>query len=108
MRPDKSRYLSHGQTHRQRRARDKRPMTIRFPNETSFEPEAIDAMGQAYECLLNDLGLTDRNDPLTAIVAKEIVKVASRGARDPAEIRVKVLAALDASKGSSGSFAYRS
>ncbi len=83
-------------------------MTIRFPNETSFEPEAIDAMGQAYERLLNDLGLTDRNDPLTAIVAKEIVKVASRGARDPAEIRAKVLAALDASKRSPGSFAYRS
>jgi hypothetical protein len=83
-------------------------MTIRFPNETSFEPETIDAMGQAFEHLLHDLGLTDRDDPLTDIVAKEIVKVASRGARDPGEIRVKVLTALDASKRSSGSFACRS
>lgn len=106
--PDKSRYLSDGQAHRERRGRDKRQMTIHFPNETSFEPETIDAMGQAYEHLLDDLGLTDRNDPLTDIVAKEIVKVASRGARDADEIRVKVLAALDASNRSSGSFAYRS
>jgi hypothetical protein len=83
-------------------------MTIRFPNETSFEPETIDAMVQAYELLLHDLGLTDRNDPLTDIIAKEIVKVASRGARDAGEIRVKVLAALDASKRSSGSSACRS
>lgn len=83
-------------------------MTIRFPNETSFEPETIDAMGQAYELLLHDLGLTDRNDPLTDIIAKEIVKVASRGARDAGEMRVKVLAALDASKRSSGSSACRS
>ena len=82
-------------------------MTIHFPNETSFEPETIDAMGQAYEHLLDDLGLTDRNDPLTDIVAKEIVKVASRGARDAGEIRGKVLAALDASRRSSGSFACR-
>jgi hypothetical protein len=83
-------------------------MTTRFPNETSFEPETIDAMGQAYEHLLHDLGLTDRNDPLTDIVAKEIVKVASRGTCDPGEIRVKVLAALDASKRLSGSLACRS
>ena len=95
---DKSRYLSDGQTHPERRGRDKRPMTIHFPNETSFEPETIDAMGQAYERLLNDLGLTDRNDPLTDIVAKEIVKVASRGARDADEIRGKVLTALEASR----------
>jgi hypothetical protein len=73
-------------------------MASQFPNETSFEPETIDAMGQAYEHLLDDLGLTDRNDPLTDIVAKEIVKVASRGARDAGEIRVQVLTALEANR----------
>jgi len=60
----------------------------------TFEPEAVEAMGHAYEALLDDLGLVDRNDPFTEIVAKEIVKVASRGARNPTEIRAAVLAAL--------------
>ena len=54
-------------------------MTIRFPNETSFEPETIDAMGQAYEHLLHDLGLTDRTDPLTDITATEEVKFVMKG-----------------------------
>ena len=66
----------------------------RLLKETSFEPEAVEAMGHAYEALLGDLGLVDRNDPFTEIVAKEIVKVASRGTRTPTEIRTTVLAAL--------------
>ena len=66
----------------------------RLLKETSFEPEAVEAMGHAYEALLGDLGLVDRNDPFTEIVAKEIVKVASRGARNPAEIGAVVLATL--------------
>jgi hypothetical protein len=70
-------------------------MTIyRLLKNTTFEPEAVEAMGRAYENLLADLRLADRNDPLTETVAKEIVKIASRGVRSAAEIRTRVLAAL--------------
>lgn len=70
-------------------------MTIyRLLKNTTFEPEAVEAMGRAYEDLLADLRLADRNDPFTEIIAKEIVKIASRGVRSAAEIRATVLAAL--------------
>ena len=62
--------------------------------DATFEPEAVEAMGRAYEDLLGDLGLADRNDPFTEIVAKEILKIARRGERDAAAIRAKVLAVL--------------
>ena len=71
----------------------------RLLTDTTFEPEAVEAMGRAYEDLLGDLGIADRNDPFTEIVAKEIVKIASRGVRSAAEIRVQVLTALGKSAG---------
>ena len=66
----------------------------RLLKETAFEPEAVEAMGRAYEDLLGDLGLADRNDPFTEIVAQEVLKVASRGVRNATEIRAQVRAAL--------------
>jgi len=67
--------------------------------DTTFEPEAVEVMGRGYEDLLADLRLADCNDPFTEIVAKEIVKIASRGVRSAAEIRVQVLTALGKSAG---------
>ena len=66
----------------------------RLLRESTFEPEALEAMGRAYENLLGDLGLADRNDPFTEIIAKEVIQVASRGVRNTTEIRAQVLAAL--------------
>ena len=48
-------------------------------------------MGKAYDALLVDLAISDRDDPLTQIIAKDILQVASFGIRDAEEIRVKVL-----------------
>jgi hypothetical protein len=66
----------------------------RLLKDTTFEPEAVEAMGRAYEDLLADLRLADRNDPFTEIVAKEIVRIASRGVHSAAEIRAQVLTTL--------------
>ena len=66
----------------------------RLLKDTTFEPEAVQAMGRAYEDLLADLRLADRNDPFTEIVAKEIVRIASRGVRTATEIRAEVLTTL--------------
>jgi hypothetical protein len=62
--------------------------------DTTFEPDTVAAMGRAYEDLLEDLKLKDRNDPFAEIVAKEIIKIASRGARTAAEIRSQILTAF--------------
>ena len=49
-----------------------------------FGPAEITAMTAAYEAALLDLGLVDRDDPITEIVATAIVTVTSKGERDPA------------------------
>ncbi len=66
----------------------------RLLRENTFDADAVEAMGRAYEDLLRDVGLTDRNDPFTEIIAKEIVQVARTGVRDAGEIRAQVLAGL--------------
>ena len=70
----------------------------RLLKETAFDADACKAMGHAYEALLADLGLSDRNDPFTEIIAKEIIRVASLGVLDASEIRARVLAAFGTSR----------
>jgi hypothetical protein len=52
-----------------------------LPNSV-FEPEDIARMTTAYEKALILLGLKDRNDPLTELVAKQVVEVAQTDERD--------------------------
>jgi hypothetical protein len=62
----------------------------------SFGPEEIKAMTAAYEAALLDLGLVDRDDPLTEIVATAIVSIASMGERDPVAVKDRALNAIGA------------
>jgi hypothetical protein len=66
----------------------------RLLRDMAFEPETVEAMCQAYENLLADLKLTDRDDPLTHVVAKRILEVARTGVWDSAAIRKRVLDTL--------------
>ena len=43
-------------------------------------------MGEAYELALVAMGLKDRKDPLTEIIAKTVIEVAQTGVKEPAEI----------------------
>jgi hypothetical protein len=64
-------------------------MTIhKLLRHTAFDAEALQAMGKAYDPLLVDLAISDRDDPLTQI---DILQVASFGVRDAEEVRAKVL-----------------
>jgi hypothetical protein len=49
----------------------------------SFEPEAIAAMTAAYQAILKELRLSDREDAGTLMVAKRVIEVAALGERDP-------------------------
>lgn len=60
----------------------------------SFGPDEIESMTAAYERVLVDLRLADRNDPLTEIVAKAIMNVTATGERDPQVIAQRALNAL--------------
>jgi hypothetical protein len=57
----------------------------------TFEPEEIKAMTAAYEAALFDLGVADRDDPITEIVASAIVSISSRGERNPVVIKDRAL-----------------
>jgi hypothetical protein len=49
-------------------------------------PEEIGRLVAAYEKVLNVLGLTERNDPITEMVAKRVFEIAQTGVRDPSQI----------------------
>jgi hypothetical protein len=66
----------------------------RILQHQAFEPELIEVMTAAYEGALKDLGLTDRRDPLTELIAGKIIELAQQGECDPIRIRHLVLAAL--------------
>ena len=62
-------------------------MTIyRLLKNTAFGPEEIERLVTAYEETLKVLGLTNRSDPITQLVAEKIIAVGRLGIEDPAEI----------------------
>jgi hypothetical protein len=62
-------------------------MTIRRLLQNSpVSPEEILRLRIAYQKTLNSLHLVDRSDPLSEIVAKRVIQIASTGVRDPLQI----------------------
>ncbi len=61
---------------------------------SAFEPEAITRMTAAYEDALCALGVTDRQDSVTELIAKKIIEIAQQGERDPVRLRGRALAEL--------------
>jgi hypothetical protein len=58
----------------------------RLLEHTVFGPFDIEAMSRAYDAALTALGLVDRSDPVTEIVAKKIIAIAQTGERDPVRL----------------------
>lgn len=44
-----------------------------------FDPELVRAMGIAFENACKELGLVDRTDPITTLVARTVIGLAQRG-----------------------------
>jgi hypothetical protein len=57
----------------------------RLLNHCQLKPEEISRLVAAYEQTLQALGLKDRNDPITEIVARKVIEV-GKGRSDPADI----------------------
>jgi hypothetical protein len=60
----------------------------------SFGPQEIEVMSAAYESALIDLGITNRDDLVTELIAKSIVNVISTGERNPELIKERAINAL--------------
>jgi hypothetical protein len=65
-----------------------------FIREAVFDPEIIQVMAGAFEELLGDLEVADRNDPFAEVIAKELLRAARLGVRDVAEMHQRVLDTL--------------
>jgi hypothetical protein len=65
-----------------------------FIREAVFDPEIIRVMAGAFEELLGDLEVADRNDPFAEVIAKELLRAARLGVRDVAEMHQRVLDTL--------------
>ena len=71
-------------------------MTIhRLLKNNTFGPEEIERLVTAYEQTLRALGLKDRSDPITQIVAEQIIEVGRLGIEDPEEISSWLLTSWD-------------
>ncbi|HXL65571.1 MAG TPA: hypothetical protein VN938_10960 [Xanthobacteraceae bacterium] len=70
-------------------------MTIhRLLQHSAFNQDDIDRMVAAYEHCLETLGLADRSDPVTELIAKQIIEIAQTGERDPLVISEQVAEVL--------------
>jgi hypothetical protein len=51
-----------------------------------LEPELIRRLEAAYEKTLRDIGLVDRDDPITEMVGRKLIEIAQTGVQDPAQL----------------------
>ena len=56
-----------------------------------FGPDEIEAIAAAFESILEQLRLVDRNDPVVTMVAKFTIELAKQGERDPVRLRERVV-----------------
>lgn len=66
----------------------------RLLQKSAFEPEDVKILIAAYEMGLSQLGLRDRNDPATELLAKLIIEVGQTGEKTPEKICAVALSQL--------------
>ena len=65
-----------------------------YLNGRSFDPETLKCMGLAFDAACKQLGLKDRTDSLTQVVAESVIALARRDECDPMELKDRVLRSL--------------
>ena len=70
-------------------------MAIRMVvRDEEFTPDEVDILISAFEITLREASFVHREDPLTLMIAKEIVAIATDGERDPQKLSASALDAL--------------
>ena len=60
----------------------------------SFEPEQVAMLCTVFEDVLQTIGLVDRQDAMTEIIAKRLIEIATAGIREPDRLKHLVIQAL--------------
>jgi len=58
----------------------------RLMRSSKLDPDEVELLNRAFDLALRSLGLVDRNDPMTELVAEKVIEVRELGVNDPAEI----------------------
>ncbi|RZN32679.1 hypothetical protein [Bradyrhizobium sp. Leo121] len=67
----------------------------RLLQSSVVEPEKFSRITAAYERALQTLKVKDRDDPLTEMIARNIIKIAQSGIKDPAQISALAIKELE-------------
>ncbi len=67
----------------------------RLLQNSTLEPEEISRITKAYEQALHTLCVKDRDDPLTEMIAKMIIKIAQSGIHDAAQLSALAIKELE-------------
>ena len=70
-----------------------------FLRGQAFDPELIESMGAAFSKTCDELGLAERSDPITALVAEKIIELAERGLRNSTAIHLMAINELKSNSG---------
>ena len=62
-----------------------------FLRGQAFDPESLDAMGKAFVLTCEALGLSDRADAMTNLVAEKIIELAQRGFNNPTALHLAAM-----------------
>jgi len=63
-----------------------------------FTPEELIVLSNAFEEVLGTLGLIDRKDPMTELVAKKVIELAAAGILEPNRLKALTLGAFTQEK----------
>ena len=67
----------------------------RLLKDFPLQPDEVSRITAAYEHALHTLCVNDRDDPLTEMIAKKIIKITQTGVHDPAEIAALAIKELE-------------
>jgi hypothetical protein len=70
------------------------PIYELLKGQGAFAPEELAVLGRVFEDVLQTLGLVDRQDPMTEMVAKKLVELGKAGVRDPDRLKALTLQAF--------------
>ncbi len=62
-----------------------------FLRGQAFDPELIELMGAAFSKTCDALGLAERSDSITTLVAEKIIELAERGLRNPTAMHLMAI-----------------
>lgn len=67
----------------------------------AFDLEVVAMMGEVFEDVVKTLGLVDRKDPATELIAHRVVELVRSGERDPVRLKQPLSRSMDKDQNSS-------